>query len=300
MQQFLDLLLDNETGAGRLVTGVVVVAVALLVDLVLGRIVVRRTDDAYARFYNRKFVRYGVAAATLVLLAFLLQGFAGRAATVLGLATAGLAFALQEVIGALAGFVNILSGRIFRVGDRIQMGGVRGDVIDITPLRTKIMEMGSAAGDETWVRGRQYTGRIVVVSNKATFTKPVFNYSGVFEYIWEELNLPVPYRDDWHAAERILREEVQRVSAGQEARQAIDAMAKRYYVGRSEVEPRVFVRATDDWVELSARFVVPVRSARKVKDEVSRRVLDRFGQAGITIASATQDVTVRTPDGEPR
>jgi small-conductance mechanosensitive channel len=68
------------------------------------------------------------------------------------------------------------------------MGGVRGDVIDITPLRTKIMEMGSATEEQTWVRGRQYTGRIVTVSNKATFTEPVFNYSTVFDYIWEELH----------------------------------------------------------------------------------------------------------------
>jgi cobalamin synthase len=59
---------------------------------------------------------------------------AGRIGVVLGLLAAGIAFAMQEVIGALAGWANILSGRIFRVGGRIEMGGVRGDVIAVTPL----------------------------------------------------------------------------------------------------------------------------------------------------------------------
>lgn len=102
---------------------------------------------------------------------------------------------MQGAIGALAGWVNV-SGRIFRVGDRIQMGGVQGDVIDLTPLRIKILEIGSAAEDASWVKGRQYTGRIVAVSDKATFTEPVYNYSSVFEFIWEELTVPIAYRSD--------------------------------------------------------------------------------------------------------
>lgn len=296
MERFLELLFDNATLAGRWTTTALIVLIAVLVDLVVGRFVAGRQDDSYARYYARKFVRYGVVAATLIGLALYWRPFAGQVLAVLGFAAAGLTFALQEVIGAVAGWFNIMSGRIFRVGDRIQMGGVRGDVIDITPLRTKIMEMGSGRDDQAWVRGRQYTGRIVTVSNKATFTEPVFNYSSVFEYIWEELTVPVPYRDDWREAERILREEVERVSASAGAQQAIQAMTDRYPIARADVEPRVFVRATDNWNELSARFVVPVRAARRVKDDVTRRVLERMEAAGIEVASATSDVTVRTPD----
>jgi small-conductance mechanosensitive channel len=94
-------------------------------------------------------------------IALIWRAFAGRIGVVLGLVVAGVAFAMQEVIGALAGWVNVVSGRIFRVGDRLQMGGVQGDVIDLTPLRTKILEIGSVAEDASWVKGRQHTGRIV-------------------------------------------------------------------------------------------------------------------------------------------
>jgi small-conductance mechanosensitive channel len=294
---FLDLLRDNSSVVGRLVTTAVLVAAAVPVAAVLGTLVGRSADDPYTRYYLRKSARYAVLFVLLIALAVVWQPFAGRIGVVLGLAAAGVAFAMQEVIGALAGWVSILSSRQFRVGDRIQMGGVRGDVLDITPLRTKLLEIGSSGDGESWVRARQYTGRLVSVSNKAVFSEPVYNSSAAFDYLWEELTLPVPYDDDWQLGERILREEAERASSSADARTAIAEMRRRYLVGRADVEPRVFVRATDNWVELAARFVVPVRDARRIKDEMTRRVLVRFAEEGLSVASATQDVTVHSAEG---
>ena len=298
LERLWELLVDNRTIGGRLVTSGVVVVSAFLVANLFGYLLARRTDDPYAKYYARKLSRYAAAAVALLVLAIVWHAFAGRVGVVLGLATAGLAFAMQEVVGAIAGWFNILSGNIFRVGDRIEMGGVRGDVIDITPLRTKVMEIGSPNSKDTPVQGRQYTGRIVAISNKATFTEPVYNYSAAFEFIWEELSLPVAHGSDWPTAERILTEEAQRVSASEGAQAAIRHMARRYPVPRAEVEPRVYAKATDDYLELSARFVVPVRTARTVKDELTRTVLDRFQTANIHIASTTQDITLRPADGQ--
>ena len=237
-----------------------------------------------------------MGALALIAVGILWRPFAGQLGLVLGLITAGLAFAMQEVIGALAGWFNIVSGSVYHVGDRVQVGGVRGDVIDITPLRTKVMEIGSATDPDAWVRGRQYTGRIVAISNKATFTEPVYNYSTQFDFIWEEVAIPVAYRDDWHLAEAIMTEEAVRISTSEEAEQALAEMLHRFPLARTEVEPRVFVRATDNYLELSARFVVPVRTARWGKDELTRRVLDRLDGAGITVASTTADVTIRSAE----
>lgn len=294
-QRLWDLVADNQSVGGRLASSAVIIVVAVLLARVIGALAARRADDPYARYYVRKGVRYVVAILTVIALAVLWRAFAGRVGVVLGLITAGIAFAMQEVIGAIAGWFNIVSGRIFRVGDRIQMGGVRGDVIDITPLRTKVMEIGAATDPETPVKGRQYTGRIVAISNKATFTEPVYNYSAAFEFVWEELTVPIAYGSDWETAERILTEEAQRVSAGTGAQEAIRHMARRYPVPRAEVEPRVFVAATDDYLELSARFVVPIRTARSIKDDMVHAVMTRFEAEGIEVASTTQDVTIRRP-----
>ncbi len=288
-----DLIVDNDSVEAKLATTLVLVVIAVVVGWLAGRLASRRIEDRYHKYYARKIAHYVVALPALVGIGIIWRPFAGQLGLVLGLMTAGLAFAMQEVIGALAGWFNIVSGAIYRVGDRVDVGGVRGDVLDITPLRTKVMEIGSEIGDVTWVRGRQYTGRIVAVSNKATFTDPVFNYSATFGFIWEEVAIPVAYRDDWHLAERIMSEEAVDVSAATEAEQAIAEMLRRYPVARTEIEPRVFVRATDNYLELAARFVVPVRTSRQMKDRFTRRVLERLASEGITVASPTQDVTVR-------
>jgi small-conductance mechanosensitive channel len=277
-------------------TGIVVVVTAVLLGLA-GRFAGWWLEDPYARFHARKLTRYAIFLVAIIALAVVWRSLAGNVGVILGFAAAGIAFAMQEVIGAVAGWFNITSGRIYRIGDRIELGGVRGDVIDITLLRTKMLEIGSAEDDKSWVKGRQHTGRIVAVSNKSTFTSPVYNFSAIFEFIWEELTVPISYRSDWHQAEEIIKEEAVRASASEGARAAITAMERRYPIPHAEVEPRVFVRATDNWMELSARFVVPVREARTAKDEITRRIRDRLDQAGIEIASETEDVTVRYGDG---
>ncbi len=286
----------------------VIAAVAVVLVLAARPLARRRfgDDDPYRRYWAVKLVTYGITALAIVAVLVLWAPLGGRLTFILGLATAGLAFGMQQVVGALFGWVNILSGRIFQVGDRIEISQVRGDVIDLTPLRTKVLEIGLPGpppgqrpqdGPATWVHGRQYTGRIVTISNQATFTGPVYNYSATFDYIWEELTFPIPYRCDWRRADAILLEEAQRVSSDEGAREAMEAVRDRYPLPSAEIGPRVFARATDNWMELSARFVLPVRRARSVKDEMTRRIMDRLEELGIDVASSTSEVTVRLPDG---
>lgn len=296
MNQLWDLIGDNDSVTGKLVTSLVIVVISGFGGALAARLAGQRAEDRYRRYYIRKIVRYIVAALALIAAGIVWRPFAGQLGLVLGLITAGLAFAMQELIGALAGWFNIVSGSIYRVGNRVQVGGVRGDVIDVTPLRTKVMEIGTSVGDDgAWVRGRQYTGRVVAISNKMTFTEPVFNYSAAFDFIWEEVTIPISYRDDWHRAEEIMTEEAQRISVSDDAKAALKKMIEDYPVARTEVEPRVFVRATDNYLELAARFVVPVRQARWSNDAYTRRVLERLELAGISVASTTADVTVRPP-----
>ena len=281
---------------GRAIASAVVVAAAVAVAWAASVGAARLVDDPYGRYHLKKAARYGVTALALIALLIVWRPFAGRAAVVIGFFAAGLAFAMQEVVGAFAGWVNILTGRIFRIGDRIQMGGVQGDVIDISPLRTKLLEIGSSIDDTpTWVRGRQHTGRIVAISNKLTLTEPVFNYSAALGHVWDELTLPISYRSDWRAAERIVQEEATRLSDTVDARAALEALARDYPVPATELAPRVFLRATDNWMELAARFIVPVRTARTAKDDLTRRISERFEAAGIEFASETMEITVRRP-----
>jgi small-conductance mechanosensitive channel len=222
--------------------------------------------------------------------------------TFMGLVTAGVAFALQKPISALAGYVVILRGKTFNVGDRIVMGGVRGDVIELGFIQTTIMEMGeppSEQGDapSMWVHARQYTGRLVTISNSQVFDEPIFNYTREFPYIWEEMRLPIAYKDDRHKAEQIILEAAGRhtVKAQEMSADDLAEMQRRYFLDKGELKPHVYFRLTDNWIEMSVRFITRSHGVRALKDTMSREILDALDAAKIGIASSTYDVVGMPP-----
>ena len=181
--------------------------------------------------------------------------------TAMGLVTAGLAFALQKVVTSIAGYFLILRGKTFTVGDRITMGGVRGDVVALGFFQTTILEMGQppavqGADPAMWVQSRQFTGRIVTIANSKLFDEPIYNYTGDFPFIWEEI-LPIGFRADF--------------------------------------EPKVYWRLTDNWLELTVRIITRDHGIRVVKDTMSRDVLRALDAAGIGIASATYEIVGLPP-----
>lgn len=220
-----------------------------------------------------------------------------RLATGVGLIGAGLAFALQQVITSFAGYFVILRGKTFNVGDRIVMGNVRGDVIALNFIQTVIMEMGQpppvqADDPSMWVRSRQYSGRIVTISNSKIFEEPVYNYTRDFPYIWEEMHLPISYKDDRNRAEQIILEVVTRNTSeiGELAQPELDRLKHQFFIEAADIAPRVFLRITDNWVELSVRFLCRTHDIRGLKDRISREILAGLDSAQIGIASSTYDI----------
>lgn len=262
------------------------------------RAVLRNRDDVRARFWTRQAVQLATTFLLLLLLLSIWFDRPGRLATPAGLLTAGLAVALQRVILAVAGYFVILSGKVFNVGDRIAMGGVRGDVIALGYTRTVIMEMGQPPAVQEddpamWIGARQFTGRIVTITNDKIFDEPVYNYTRDFPYIWEEIRLPIRYADDWRRAEEILLEAARRhtTPVAEIGSEALDRMRRRYYVHAADLAPRVFLRLTDNWLEMAVRFIVPEHGIRDIKDAISRDVLDALEKEGMGVASATFELT---------
>jgi len=245
-----------------------------------------------ARFWAHQAINLSSSLLAVLGLASIWFDDPARLATALGLAGAGLAFALQRVITAFAGYVVILRGNNFTVGDRISMGGVRGDVLTLGFMQTTLMEMGVApgsdAGPSVWVKSRQFTGRIVTVSNAKIFDEPVYNYTRDFPYIWEEISVPIRYGDDRHRAEAVMLEAAHRrtLDPSTISEEAAQGLERRFDLRRLDFEPRVFYRLTSNWLELTVRFVVKDHGTRAVKDQMARDILDGFDAAGIAVATA--------------
>jgi small-conductance mechanosensitive channel len=161
------------------------------------------------------------------------------------------------------------------------------------------MEMGQPAevneqeDPGMWVRARQFSGRIVTVTNDKIFDEPVYNFTREFPYIWEEMHVPIPYRADRAGAEQILLDAVRQATRPfeGESEAARQRLQQRYGVGLEKHDPRVFWRLTDNWLELSVRFVVPEHGIREIKDRIARSVLREFDDRKIEVAIATYEIT---------
>ena len=171
-------------------------AIRRLLHWMAGRILGDR--EGRAKFWFRQGLRLLLATVLILGLVSIWFSDPARLASAAAFVTAGLAIASQRLITAVAGYFIILRGKNFNVGDRIVMGGVRGDVIALGFTQTTIMEMGQPPSEQSdapsmWVAGRQYTGRIVTITNDKIFDNPVYNYTREFPYIWEEMRVPIRY-----------------------------------------------------------------------------------------------------------
>jgi small-conductance mechanosensitive channel len=280
--------------------------VAFVVTALILRMLLTRLSQLLISGQKNERVRFWIHQGNSLTIAFLLiVGVLSiwfddptKLTTAAGLVSAGLAFALQKVVTSVAAYFVILRGRTFNVGDRIMMGGVRGDVIALSFTTTTVMEMGLPPGERpdvpsVWVKSRQYTGRVVTITNDKIFEEPVYNYTREFPYLWEEISIPIRFSDDYRRVEEFLLETARKhtLNLGEVSKDAFENLKNRFYEIKAELEPRVYVRIADSWVELSLRFLARDRGIRELKDKMTREILQWMDEANIGIASTTYEIT---------
>src|SRR5271156_4164685 len=158
----------------------------------------RRFGRADARYKVRKFVVFSGYLATLLFLAILFEDRLGRLSFAIGVIGAGVAVALQDMLASIAGAFSIGFSKLYAVGDRVQIGDTRGDVIDIGLLRTTVLETGN------WVSRDLYNGRIARIPNSTVLKGPIFNYSQGFRFIWDEIRVVFKITSDCQLARAML------------------------------------------------------------------------------------------------
>lgn len=249
------------------------------------RLISHHVTDTATRYRSRKFVTFSAYFVGFAIVAAAFSNRLGQLAVVFGVIGAGIAFALQEVIASVAGWVAVSFGRFFSPGDRIQLGGITGDVIDIGILRTTLMECGE------WVKSDLYNGRIVRVANSFVFKEPVYNYSADFPFLWDEIILRVRYGSDWEHAREMLRQVVGDICHDYaiRSRDAWEEAVKKYRLEEANIEPMITLAATDNWIEFTARYVVDFRKRRWIKDRLFTRILQEVDKSNgrIRLASST-------------
>jgi small-conductance mechanosensitive channel len=271
----------------KVISSLVALLLTLGTNRVVSELLKTRVKDAYHMHTLRMLVRNTVFTVGSVVVLSIWLGFGSSFTVAMGIFGAGIAFASQEVIGSFAGYLNIVTGNLFRIGDRIRIGNVVGDVLDISMLRTTVMEIGE------WVKADQYTGRVVTIANRVVFSDPVFNYTQHWHYLWDEITIPITYDSDWRRAGEIMLEHGQEYSSDfqADAQAELGEMVKTYLVHETPVEPMLYIVMTDNWIEMTLRYVVEARKRREVKGQLHHELLRHFeAEPTITVASATFEI----------
>ena len=244
-----------------------------------------RVDE---RYRVRKFVVFSGYIAILLFVYILFEDRLGRLSFALGVAGAGVAVALQDVLASIAGAFSIGFSKLYTVGDRVQIGDTRGDVIDISLLRTTLMEVGS------WVGRDLYSGRIVRLPNNSVLKNAVFNYSQGFRFIWDQIKVVLTIGSDATIARAMLLRVANEVIGEYlvEAQNSWNAVSDDYRTENPPLEPVVALVVNAASLEFTVNYVVDYAKRTTMQDRLFTKIVEEVAKSNGRLAWASSGVTV--------
>ncbi len=287
MEQITNFI-QSELGI-KILKAVIALFVIVLLASIIKKIVPKYVQNTNSRYKTRQFINFFSYLLIVISMMLIFSSHLTGVGVFLGVAGAGIAFALQEVITSVAGFIVIHFSNFYKVGDRVLIGGIKGDVIDIGILRTSLMEIGD------WIDGDLYNGRMTRVANSFIFKEPVFNYSGDFPFLWDEVKIPIKTDGDFkYAREEFLKiiTEIQGNYA-KEAKEDWEKMTEKLMIENARVEPMISMSFDENWITFTLRYVVDYKARRGTKDKIFTEVLELINQSKgkIEVASAAFEIT---------
>lgn len=255
---------------------------ALMIALVFGlgeiwrRASFRYVHDTRRRYQALLMRRIVIWTAVVIIVIVTFATQLGSVFTFAGLITAGIAVAMQNVITSIVGYFFLIGKYGLRVGDRVSIAGVTGEVVEIGLVRIHLMELGGP-GDS------QPSGRIVAFSNSIVFqpTAGIFKQIPGTNFVWHELKLTLASETDYHSAKDRILKAVE--SALGHYRENIDSQRRTVErnlstVSAGELQPKVRLHYTASGIEATVRYPVEIEKATDIDDHLMRELLAAIEQ----------------------
>jgi len=288
-------LVNNVGPYAPLLTSLVVLLTFLVLRRLLLKGLLRTIEEPSRRYTVSKLINYGLGTVATLLIAQAWISESVDFGTWLGLLSAGLAIAFRDPLVNVAAWLFILVRQPFKVGDRIEIGEVKGDVVDIGMLTFSLLEIGN------WVHDDQSTGRIIHVPNGSVFQKPVASYTHGFDYIWNELHIIITFESDRSRARDLLTEILWQQSerTRDDVKRQIATTSQKYMIHYKHLTPIVWVAVEDNGVCLSLRYLCHARQRRSSAHELWMATLAVFAkESHIDFAYPTQRFYTNSTEGK--
>lgn len=256
----------------RLTVLLIVIVTVMILGEVWRRTIFRYVHDVRRRYQFLLLRRIVLWVVIALIIAFTFATQLGSVVTFAGLITAGVAVALQNVIVSMVGYFFLIGKFGIRIGDRVQVSGVTGEVVDIGLVRFHLMELGGAGADS------QPTGRVVAFSNSIVF-QPA---SGLFKqipgtnFLWHEIDLTFAPESDYHAVRERVNAAVDRAFAeyhekmeGQRHQMEMTLSS----ISAAELKPKTRLHFSSTGIEVNVRFPVELDTAAEIDEQIMKELL---------------------------
>jgi small-conductance mechanosensitive channel len=280
----------------KLITSLITILVITLIRRAVLKILSTKITQASSLYQWRKTISYIAFFFGFILVGRIWYQGVQALTTILGLSVAGLAIALKDPLVNLAGWAFLVWRRPLEVGDRIQIGNYKGDVIDVRIFQFTLMEIGN------WVDADQSTGRVIHIPNGKIFTEMQANYSKGFQYIWDEIPVLVTFESDWENAKKILNEIAieHGSSASQNAKLRVEKANEKFMIHYTKLTPIVYTEVKDSGIMLTIRYLCAPRGRRGAAQTIWEAILKEFCKHdNIDFAYPTQRLYSNATEGKP-
>jgi small-conductance mechanosensitive channel len=199
----------------------------------------------------------------------------------LGLVGLALSWSLQTPIESFTGWLLNSFKSYYKLGDRIQVGDVFGDVYKIDVITTTVWEIG-APFRQGFVMAEQPTGRLVTFPNNEILSGSIVNLTRDFPYVWDELNIPVANESDLRLAMEIIKQTARDLLGDHmkvPAQQYESILQKAGLTSGIPENPQVYIAHNESWMEVIVRYLVGALERWKWKSELTLRITEELNQA---------------------
>lgn len=265
----------------------VVLLLIYLIKIILLRRINKKVENITLRHNYRKLVVYISSFIALLILGliWIRRLNFGIVFSIIG---AGIVISLGDVILSFFGWLVIIIRKPFSVGERVQIGPIKGDVVDIRVFYVTLLEIGG------WVEEEQSTGRIVHVPNNFIFRNPIYNYTKGFDFIWNEVKITITFESNYQRAKEICLKYLNEFhdNWAKDLDKKIRQAQNIYAIYYDKLTPIVYVKIVDSGVLLSLRYLVEPHKRRFSENFLSEKILDEFSKAeDIKFAYTTYRIT---------
>lgn len=269
----------------KLAQSILVVAVFYLLKLITIKYFIKNLSNSKSRYRWQKAI--SIITNILVFIIILRLWFEGvdSLATYFGFLTAGLAIALKDLIANFAGSLFIVSRHPFDIGDRIQIGEHRGDVIDIRLFQFTLLEIGE------WTNSDNTTGRVIHIPCGKVFTESQINYNQAFSHIWNELTMSITFESDWKAAKLILNEILQKPKFKENSLtpDQLRESSLKFMLPIESFDSKVLTYVVENGIRLIVRYLCEPKKRRRTEVELWEEIITAFQKAeNVKFAYPTQ------------